>query len=124
MHNKVDIIANGIKVAINLSPMEEDTKESINWGIDSATLIHNAQQNEELKYIREMACHYNLDRVIAFTGTILGKQQTALKLYGGDMSAFCRALGLTLFMDNNLPAELAYIDRMVQQNGIVIYERK
>ena len=117
-------MASGAKVAIDLLPTKEDTKDWSKLGIDFAVSTYKLQVEAERKRIQEQAQLHKLDRVIAFTGTIWGKQQTALRLYGGDISAFCQSLGLTLFEENNLPAESAYIDQMVQQNGIVIYERK
>ena len=124
MHEKVDQLVNVAKAIIDVSPMQKETKEWSKLGIDFAVTTYKRQLEEEIAHIREVAQLHNLDRVVAFSCTIEGKQQTALRLYGGDMPAFCRDLGATLLTDDNLHAEPAYIDRMVQQNGTVIYERK
>ena len=124
MYEKVDLLASGAKIAIELLPMKENTKEWGKLGVDVTATTYKLQQEAKKERIREQAQRHNLDRVISFTCTIDGKQQTALRLYGGDMPAFCRALELTLYQEGNSPEVSAYIDQMVRQNGTVIYERK
>jgi len=122
MHEKRTL--NIIKTAINLSHVDKETKEWINLGLYSAEMVYTLEQASTKKRICDQARLHNLDRVIAFTLTIDGRQENALRLYGGDMVGFCRSLDLTLLTDDKISANLPYIERMVRQNGIVIYERK
>ena len=124
MYDKVELLASSAKIAIELLPMKEDTKEWSKMGVEVTATTYKLYQEAKKEHIQEQAKRHNLDRVISFTCTIDGKQQTALRLYGGDMSAFCQALDLTLYLEGNSSEVSAYIDQMVRQNGTVIYERK
>ena len=121
---EVEKTINIAKTIVHDLPICEDTKGCIILGIHSAEIVYKLELEREKNHICEQAQLHNLDLVTAITLTIDGRQQTALRVYGGDISGFCRSLGLTLVSDEKLFANLSYIERMVRQNGVVIYERK
>ena len=124
MYEKVDKLANSVKIAVTFSPMQKDTKDFINLTIDGSVTLYKLQQEAAKNRIRELACRYHLNRVVFFPCNLNGRQYIAFRLYGGEISAFCQALGLTLYKECDLTISWSYFNRMEQQHGTVIYERK
>ncbi len=123
---KFDFLADISKVVIDLLPIEEFTKMKRKLDIEAVSLVLKTIDSsaKELTPLCEAARRFNLDRVVIFPCMVYDDCQLFLRMYGGDIPAFCQCLGIMLIPESNVSVASSYIFEMEQKYGIVLYDRR
>ena len=124
---KISVLANISKIAVDCSLMTHEKKEFVKNSIDIvAELIKMEVRAEEdtIRRIQDAARYFDLDRVVAFPCIVHGKNSVLFRMSGGAIPLFCRYMGFSQLSENDIPVSPIYIAQMEQQYGVVIYERQ
>ena len=129
MHEKekISFLANGTKLLIECLPLDRKEKIYAQSAVDLVAgickLAHAAEE-AKLEHIRKAAFFCGLERVVAFPYEVKGQELCLLKMYGGDIAAFCRSADITLLADPYIPESALEIEAAANKHGIVLYQRQ
>lgn len=135
-YTPLNLIADGTKLLIDNSSMPQNQKEYLRLGIDcAAELIKQFSVPPQVNFsvmgfsldqiyaLKVAAKESKLTRVTLFPCPVNGVLQPCLKMEGGDIAAFCNAMGLSLLEDMNMQvyANASEQNELIRQYGVVIY---
>ena len=132
----VDTIALAGKCAVEGSALKQNDKEWAKLSIEGVQTLLKAMQSmhpkgmtamdnawEEIALIKEAAHCYRLKRVVLFPMNVNGQVCSFLRMYQGDIDAFCMRLGLTRYSDNVFTSDGTAVEEYIRKYGVIVYDR-
>ena len=114
------------KAIIEMTPMDRESKDWVQLGLDIAKTAAEPAVNKpfpEVVRMQNAAKEYDLERVVVFPCVVEGLRVPVIRMYGGDIAAFCKHLGIILLAESECGASGANIQKLEALCGIEIYKR-
>ena len=137
-NNGISFFADSGKLIVEGSSLSRDQKEAAKLQIDCvADLIDYLQKAsaarssmnipqytlslDYLYTIKQTAKNCGLTKLILFPCPVDGQLLHGYRMYGGDLSAFCRTLEIKRFDDANLTMSEDLQEELIEKYGIILY---
>ena len=127
MHEKekIDILANGTKLLLDVLPLKEETRSDAREIVRITAEVLKCSieaRTTAVQTAQEAASVCGINRVVVFPCILNGRVQCLVRMYGGDIAAFCRMTNITLISDYCIFASPEIKDAE-REYGVVLYER-
>lgn len=134
-YSMIDLIALSAKLGIESTSMNWWGKQGLNALIDceaaNAKRQFVQQQNfmvmglslNAVNAIKVAAQKYGIDRVVLFPCPVNGTIIPCFKMEGGDIAAFCQAIGQPLLEKSAVNASDTEQESLAQEYGVILYQR-
>ena len=133
----IGLVVGMSKLAVESSNLDWLTKEKMKTGIDcAADIIKQVQKSQEsifsvmgfsldeISAIKAAAQECGLAQVTLFPCPVNGIPTPCLKMTGGDISSFSRAIGLPSLEQASVNADEAQQEALMNQYGVILYLKK
>lgn len=134
-YSTIDFIALSAKLGIESTSMNWWGKQGLNALIDSeaANAKRRLVQQQDftvmglplnaINAIKIAAQKHGLERVVLFPCPVNGTIIPCFKMEGGDIAAFCQAIGQPLLERSAVNASDTEQESLAQEYGIILYQR-
>lgn len=134
-YSMIDLIALSAKLGIESTSMNWWGKQGLNALIDSeaANAKRRLVQQQDftvmglplnaVNAIKIAAQKHGLDRVVLFPCPVNGIIIRCFKMEGGDIAAFCQAIGQPLLKKSDINASETEQERLIHEYGVILYQK-
>lgn len=136
-NNAINLMALSGKLAVESTSWNRLQKEGLKAGIDIlAEVMKSTRVTEEnkfsvmglsiyqIRFVKDAAKLYGLDRVIIFPCPINSVLTPCLKMEGSDITGFQKMLGVPPLRSKDITTSESNIPTLIEQYGVVLYQRK
>lgn len=136
-NNAINLMALSGKLAVESTSWNRLQKEGLKAGIDIlAEVMKSTRVTEEnkfsvmglsvyqIRFVKEAAKLYGLDRVIIFPCPINSVLTPCLNMEGGDIAGFQKMLGVSPLKRESITTSESNMPTLIEQYGVVLYQRK
>lgn len=134
-YSMIDLIALSAKLGIESTSMNWWGKQGLNALIDSeaANAKRRLVQQQDftvmglplnaINAIKIAAQKHGLERVVLFPCPVNGTIIRCFQMEGGDIAAFCQAIGQPLLEKASVNASESEQESLIQEYGVILYQR-
>lgn len=136
-NSAINLMALGGKLVVESTSWNRLQKEGLKASIDVlAEVMKSARATEEnkfsvmglsiyqIRFVKEAAKLYGLDRVIIFPCPINSVLTPCLNMEGGDITGFQKMLGVSPLKRESITTSESNLPALMEQYGIILYQRK
>lgn len=136
-NNAINLMALSGKLAVESTSWNRLQKEGLKAGIDIlAEVMKSTRVTEEnkfsvmglsiyqIRFVKEAAKLYGLDRVIIFPCPINSVLTPCLNMEGGDIASFQKMLGVSPLKRESITTSESNLPTLIEQYGVILYQRK
>ena len=136
-NNAINLMALSGKLAVESTSWNRLQKEGLKAGIDIlAEVMKSTRVTEEnkfsvmglsiyqIRFVKDAAKLYGLDRVIIFPCPINSVLMPCLKMEGGDIAGFQKMLGVSPLKRESITTSESNLPTLIDQYGVILYQRK
>lgn len=134
-YSMIDIIALSAKLGIESTSMNPWGKEGLKALIEQEATSAKKQLVQQQDFtvmglplnavnaIKIAAQKHGLDRVVLFPCPVNGIIIRCFKMEGGDIAAFCQAIGQPLLKKSDINASETEQERLIHEYGVILYQK-
>lgn len=134
-YSMIDIIALSAKLGIESTSMNPWGKEGLKALIEHEATNAKKQLVQQQDFtvmglplnavnaIKIAAQKYGLERVVLFPCPVNGIIIRCFQMKGGDIAAFCQAIGQPLLEKSSVNASESEQESLIQEYGVILYQR-
>lgn len=134
-YSMIDFIALSAKLGIETTSMNWWGKQGLNALIDceAANAKRRLVQQQDftvmglplnaINAIKIAAQKHGLERVVLFPCPVNGTIIRCFQMEGGDIAAFCQAIGQPLLKKSDISASETEQERLLHEYGVILYQR-
>lgn len=136
-NNAINLMALSGKLAVESTSWNRLQKEGLKAGIDIlAEVMKSTRVTEEnkfsvmglsiyqIRFVKDAAKLYGLDRVIIFPCPINSVLTPCLKMEGGDITGFQKMLGVSPLKRESITTSESNVPTLIEQYGVILYQQK
>lgn len=136
-NSAINLLALGGKLVVESTSWNRLQKEGLKASIDVlAEVMKSTRATEEnefsvmglsiyqIRFVKEAAKLYGLDRVIIFPCPINSVLTPCLNMEGGDIPGFQKMLGVSPLKRESITTSESNLPALIEQYGIILYHRK
>lgn len=136
-NSAINLMALGGKIVVESTPWNRLQKEGLKASIDVLAEVMKStrvtEENEfsvmglsiyQIRFVKEAAKLYGLDRVIIFPCPINSVLTPCLNMEGGDITGFQKMLGVSPLKRESITTSESNLPALIEQYGIILYQRK
>lgn len=136
-NSAINLMALGGKLVVESTSWNRLQKEDLKASIDVlAEVMKSTRATEEnefsvmglsiyqIRFVKEAAKLYGLDRVIIFPCPINSVLTPCLNMEGGDITGFQKMLGVSPLKRESITTSESNLPALIEQYGIILYQRK
>lgn len=136
-NSTINLMALGGKLVVESTSwnrlQKEGLKASIDVLVEAMKSTRVTEENEfsvmglsiyQIRFVKEAAKLYGLDRVIIFPCPINSVLTPCLNMEGGDITGFQKMLGVSPLKRESITTSESNLPALIEQYGIILYQRK
>ena len=136
-NSAINLMALGGKLVVESTSWNRLQKEGLKASIDVLAEVMKStrvtEENEfsimglsiyQIRFVKEAAKLYGLDRVIIFPCPINSALTPCLNMEGGDITGFQKMLGVSPLKRESITTSESNLPALIEQYGIILYQRK
>ena len=136
-NSAINLMALGGKLVVESTSWNRLQKEGLKASIDVlAEVMKSTRATEEnefsvmglsiyqIRFVKEAAKLYGLDRVIIFPCPINSVLTPCLNMEGGDIAGFRKVLGISPLKRESITTSESNLPTLIEQYGVILYQRK
>lgn len=136
-NSAINLMALGGKLVVESTSWNRLQKEGLKASIDVlAEAMKSTRVTEEnkfsvmglsiyqIRFVKEAAKLYGLDRVIIFPCPINSVLTPCLNMEGGDITGFQKMLGVSPLKRESITTSESNLPTLIDQYGVILYQRK
>lgn len=136
-NSAINLMALGGKLVVESTSWNRLQKEGLKASIDVlAEAMKSTRVTEEnkfsvmglsiyqIRFVKEAAELYGLDRVIIFPCPINSVLTPCLNMEGGDITGFQKMLGVSPLKRESITTSESNLPTLIDQYGVILYQRK
>lgn len=136
-NSAINLMALGGKLVVESTSWNRLQKEGLKASIDVlAEVMKSTRATEEnefsvmglsiyqIRFVKEAAKLYGLDRVIIFPCPINSVLTPCLNMEGGDIAGFRKMLGMSPLKRESITTSESNLPALIEQYGVILYQRK
>lgn len=136
-NSAINLMAFSGKLVVESTSWNRLQKEGLKAGIDIlADVMKDTRVTEEttfsvmglsvyqIRFVKEAATVYDLDRVIIFPCPINSVLTPCLKMEGGDITGFQKMFGVPPLKRESITTSESNLPTLIEQYGVILYQRK
>ena len=136
-NSAINLMALGGKLVVESTSWNRLQKEGLKASIDVLAEVMKStrvtEENEfsvmglsiyQIRFVKEAAKLYGLDRVIIFPCPINSVLMPCLNMEGGDITGFQKMLGVSPLKRESITTSESNLPALIEQYGVILYQRK
>lgn len=136
-NSTINLMALGGKLVVESTSWSRLQKEGLKASIDVLAEVMKStrvtEENEfsvmglsiyQIRFVKEAAKLYGLDRVIIFPCPINSVLTPCLNMEGGDIAGFQKMLGVSPLKRESITTSESNLPTLIEQYGVILYQRK
>lgn len=136
-NSAINLMAFGGKLVVESTSWNRLQKEGLKASIDVLAEVMKStrvtEENEfsvmglsiyQIRFVKDAAKLYGLDRVIIFPCPINSVLTPCLKMEGGDIAGFRKMLGVPPLRSEDITTSESNLPTLIEQYGVILYQRK